>query len=573
MCNVHKKLEGEIVMYCFKNILFNAILSLFLVIISPSAFAGELHNAVRSLDLESVNSLIRDGYDVNEREQESYQTPLDIILQTEKIEESPIKTYMVAKLLLEAGARLNSFSLCELTKVRKTNITNFLRLVLKYNADPNRRCDVFLSWVPVERIIGHKIETAALEGLELLVAHGAKLNVIDVDGSNSVVKSAIYNGREKILLKVIDLGATHLEYSLKTAIFSNNPKMVKILLDKGAQQPNSFVTDFPFQWACRAEKDGDERNNQISKIIDLLIQNNNLDLNSPKDKNSTPLNVCIENKKIVEYLIKSNVDVNAVNISGLSPLMTAINNNDWDIVDLLLTRKELDVDYVVPTDFYYRGETALSFALEYDNSELIEKLLSLSRVPSEMSLHLAIKTNNEKLVKTYLSKNYDVNIQDNTGNSALHLAILYMNESVARYIILNSRPNFDLKNKDNLTPMDLAISKRKFGLAELILEAKTSPTGSPTVVVSCKLINEGGARRIDFYNSTPQRFEILQNTGSTFPELRAVYQAETNEFDIENYIRLDHKSRIGFVAREYTGDRTYNEDLFLDFKYGKPYFF
>ncbi len=62
----------------------------------------------------------------------------------------------------------------------------------------------------------------------------------------------------------------------------------------------------------------------------------------------------------------------------------------------------------------------------------------------------------KKILKSYT---IDVNVQDIDGNTALHCAIKSQNESVFKEILLNtnSRPNLNVKNKNEQTVLWLAL--------------------------------------------------------------------------------------------------------------------
>ena len=67
----------------------------------------------------------------------------------------------------------------------------------------------------------------------------------------------------------------------------------------------------------------------------------------------------------------------------------------------------------------------------------------------------------------------DINIQDIDGNTTLHVAIISMNKSVFKEILLNSssKPNLGLKNKLEETPLWLSLvqSESTGKLIELVL--------------------------------------------------------------------------------------------------------
>ena len=62
----------------------------------------------------------------------------------------------------------------------------------------------------------------------------------------------------------------------------------------------------------------------------------------------------------------------------------------------------------------------------------------------------------KKMLKSYT---IDINIQDNEGNTALHIAIQFKNRDIFREILLNSvsKPNLNIKNKQEHTVLWLSL--------------------------------------------------------------------------------------------------------------------
>ena len=73
----------------------------------------------------------------------------------------------------------------------------------------------------------------------------------------------------------------------------------------------------------------------------------------------------------------------------------------------------------------------------------------------ESNLHLAIKNNNEKLVKYFIDKNYSPNEQNIDGDTPLHLAIKLKNINIIN-LLLDDGGNVNIKNNKGLTPYDIA---------------------------------------------------------------------------------------------------------------------
>ncbi|MCD8339890.1 MAG: ankyrin repeat domain-containing protein [Burkholderiales bacterium] len=148
-----------------------------------------------------------------------------------------------------------------------------------------------------------------------------------------------------------------------SATINNKPEMLAQILAKGFD-PNSATpggsADPLISLAIR---------NKSNKVIDLLLQQKNLNVNAPNALNETPLMLAVyylendtaqklvehgadvnnpghwsplhyaaaaDNTKMVNYLIKKNADINARTLRGFTPLYMAARDGTADTVQALL---------------------------------------------------------------------------------------------------------------------------------------------------------------------------------------------------------------------------------------------
>lgn len=78
---------------------------------------------------------------------------------------------------------------------------------------------------------------------------------------------------------------------------------------------------------------------------------------------------------------------------------------------------------------------------------------------------------NEEAVNHLLEKGADINMQDETGATALHLAIWKNHESIALKL-LEKGADFNLLSKDGMSAMDIAILKGNQNILK-VLDSKT----------------------------------------------------------------------------------------------------
>ena len=100
--------------------------------------------------------------------------------------------------------------------------------------------------------------------------------------------------------------------------------------------------------------------------------------------------------------------------------------------------------------YYFNSDNLVS----NENDDIID-VNDYKNENQESNLHLAVKNNNEQLVKYFLDKNYDPNEQNINGDTPLHLAINLKNANIVN-LLLNDKGNVNIKNNQGITPYDLA---------------------------------------------------------------------------------------------------------------------
>ena len=72
------------------------------------------------------------------------------------------------------------------------------------------------------------------------------------------------------------------------------------------------------------------------------------------------------------------------------------------------------------------------------------------------------------IVQLLVRSNADINLQDAYGFSALHRAALIVREAMTR-LLLERGPNPNLRDKDQLEPLHVAVIKRHVTVVQLLL--------------------------------------------------------------------------------------------------------
>ena len=97
------------------------------------------------------------------------------------------------------------------------------------------------------------------------------------------------------------------------------------------------------------------------------------------------------------------------------------------------------------------------------------------------ALHWACVKGREKLVEIFLSnwEEYDINAQDNQGNTALSLAVISSNENIVRKLIIiltRYRLSVDVPNNNGETPLILASKSQSYFVCEMLTKVGRAST-------------------------------------------------------------------------------------------------
>lgn len=150
---------------------------------------------------------------------------------------------------------------------------------------------------------------------------------------------------------------------------------------------------------------------------------------------------------MVEYLLGKGGDIHACDIAGYTPLLRACGLADGglDVVKILLAHgaDTRSVAMASTNDGMEAGSTVLHWAAWVDNAELI------------------------KLLQEYSAQ---VDAVDSNGDTPLHIAIRYEHLAAIKQL-LTSHPTFGLKNKEDLTSLELAKQEKNPTITTLLQQA------------------------------------------------------------------------------------------------------
>eukprot|EP01097_Dermamoeba_algensis_P002562 TRINITY_DN2020_c0_g1_i1.p1 TRINITY_DN2020_c0_g1~~TRINITY_DN2020_c0_g1_i1.p1 ORF type:complete len:196 (-),score=27.90 TRINITY_DN2020_c0_g1_i1:86-673(-) len=136
----------------------------------------------------------------------------------------------------------------------------------------------------------------------------------------------------------------------------------------------------------------------------------------------------------------------------------------WAVVGRLAVR---DVLYLLQSGFFINqqnefGETPLFLSVTTNNYQMAETLLSYGADPNistfdgKTPLILAIGKGNKQMATLLLHFGASVNLADDEDDTPLHWAVRENDQELIKLLVENYHADFNAKNIDNETPVNLA---------------------------------------------------------------------------------------------------------------------
>ncbi len=148
--------------------------------------------------------------------------------------------------------------------------------------------------------------------------------------------------------------------------------------------------------------------------------------------------------EIIKCLVNQpSIDINAQGFGGKTPLHSAIELDELSLVDLLLSKKNIN-PLVEDTE----GRSSLDYAVE--RKEILQALINNKYgIEQDNILHLAAVMNEVNAVRFLIRSGVNVNVKNSLLHTPLHLAAGMGNEQVIEVLIKEGNANKDTLDARN----------------------------------------------------------------------------------------------------------------------------
>lgn len=200
---------------------------------SPEPNDKSLHQAVKQGDLYQVQMLLEQGVNLDQAGKD-FLTPLCLAVQIENIK--------IVRLLIEAGAQINSGYYLPLVLATQIGQFEIVRFLIESGADINRQQGDPPSITTLHMAASYN----RLKIVHCLLANGAEIEARDFEGWTPLM-SAVAKGSIEVVKLLIEVGADinavgRDQYSvLDIAMQNRRSKISQFLRDKGAKHGQELL--------------------------------------------------------------------------------------------------------------------------------------------------------------------------------------------------------------------------------------------------------------------------------------------------------------------------------------------
>jgi len=314
--------------------------------------------------------------------------------------------------------------------------------------------------------------------------------------------------------------------ALMFATAANNKELVQKLLEKGADiNLISYIGHTAL---------GIAKHHKLNEIYTLLT----IYLNKQTDKDKAIINeICYNNYKEVDTLLKEGANVNSKDGTDRTLLMFAANNGYTNLVKLLLSQKNIDID---AQDIV--GSTALlriAANPAYYKDRLYEETYKNRNIPLYHifpNIHdherKSASQNYIEIAKLLIDKGANVNIQDKGKRTALMRAAATKSKEIAKLLLNNPNTNVNLQEKNKFTALEIAVFEQDKDIVELLLKHKDIDVNKEDICGGTVLMNAIGIGNKDIIDLLLKHKKLDINKVSRIGATALLFAIKKNDAEI-----------------------------------------
>jgi FOG: Ankyrin repeat len=456
----------------------------------------EFIKAIKSGDIKSVENFIKSGINVNAKDyiENEYGTKYKYAPIIAAVE---INNEKIVKMLLDAGANPNAkwflyfvhpkrYKCCDtaLSLAVKSGNANIVKMFIDAGVNINSKIDYYAYYNRGDEIkrdppLIEAILAGNKEILKMLIDAGADLNIRGAD--YSYYPHQFEGGMPYNELFAVEFAAKFADDSIITMLIEaskdikqkieliskgilaaaeiNNTTKVEMLLNmgKGLNLNKKSINSALFAAAGY----GNEKN--VEMLIKAGTDNFSDALIKAAESDKS------ENEKIIKMLIEAGADLNETK-NGFNAYMTAVIYNHAKTAKILADNgasAEIDLDAIPKNNAEYILKAALLTAVKANSEEAVEKLLKAGVQPNIGHAYYGnFGFGNDIDAEAYLESYFH--------SSPLVLAVRNENEKIIK-ILIDAEADLNGRDSKSVTPLGAAISTGNDKIFQLLFDAGADP--------------------------------------------------------------------------------------------------
>jgi ankyrin repeat protein len=348
----------------------------------------------------------------------------------------------------------------ELFNLIKNNKYDEIKIILNKNKD----IDINLQDEYKNTLIHYAIIYNQEEIIKLLLSYNCTIDYIDIDGFtilyypikygyNNILKIILENSKNIIGFPIYNIKDNNNNTPLHYSILYNNSITLNILLefDLNINTVNN-EGNTPLHIAVY--------NNNIDNI-NILLKNNNIQVNLLNNQGLSVLHIAII-KRYIDilkiFIYDKRFNINIIELKyNMTPLMYLLDINYLNIIiemlnnGALLNYQDIYGNNILHHCLFENKLDMYLFLKNYKNNKIIDNQINIKGCTP---LHLLLeKFNNSDIDLNNIIINTNINLQDNNGNTCMHLLCKYNLWFKIKNILIKKKIDIFIYNLNNETPL------------------------------------------------------------------------------------------------------------------------